>query len=267
MSTELIGFYADGNTTQHVNLIRNVGGTLSLRVGTTVVATSAGVLIDSNWHYYELVATLSDTVGTIDLYIDSSGTPALTFSGDTKNGGTDTVFDTFRISGGSFQETDDIYLLTGGGSAPLNARIGEIRCYPLLPNGNGTTNQGLGSDGNSTDNYLLVDEPAKDLDVGDYVGITTDGQKDLYNFPSLTPTTGTILNVEVGGYVKKSDSGAKSIRYRVRTGGSEFTGADAALASAVFAPHHEQFFVNPNTGIPWTISEVNAMEAGFEARP
>lgn len=265
---DLVRFLSDDGATLHGGLSRNVGGTADLFTGTsTVVATTPNPVFDSSvWQYYEVVFVLGDAGGSIDFYMNSDPTPVLSFSGDTKIGGTKTVLDKVIVIGPSFQEMDDIYILNGAGAAPLNDRIGEVKCFPLAPSGNGTTNQGVGSDGNSTDNYLLVDEPALSLNAGDYVDILTDGDKDLYAYGNLVPTTGSILNVEAVSQALKTDTGAKSLRHRVRSGGSEATGPDGALAQTRL-PVRDQFFLNPVTAADWTIAEVNAMEVGWEARP
>lgn len=265
VETTLISFNSDANATNHVNLRRNVGGTLSILRGTTVLATTTAVYITSDYHYFEMKATLHDTTGTIDVYVDSNPTPVLTFSGDTKNAGTKTVFDTFRILGGSFQMVDDIYLANGAGAAPFNTTIGEVRCYPLAPNGNGATQQGVGSDGNSVDNYLLVDEAAGSFNGADYTGMFTPGNIDLYTIGNLGITTGQIANVEVAGYVQKSDSGAKSARLKLRTAATNYDGSTDTLTTAVWTPIRDEWKINPNTGLAWTIAEVNAIEAGYEA--
>lgn len=264
---QLMGFYSDAGATNHVNMLRRVGGFMSIRVGTTIVATTTNPVIDGNWHYYEMVATLADAGGTINVYMDSNPVPILTFTGDTKNGGTKTVFDTFWFQGPRYQWTDDIYACNGAGPAPYNDRLGEVRCFPLRPSGNGAINQGVGSDGNSTDNYLLIDENPYQASASDYVQILTDGEMDLYSLADLPVTSGQILSVEVAQIAAKSDAGPKSIRSVVRTGGSNFGGTDSALATNVYNPHRNIWTTNPDTGAPWTIAEINALQAGWEARP
>lgn len=264
---QLMGFYSDNGATNHVNMMRRVGGAMSIRVGTTVVATTPSSVIDGNWHYFEMVATLADSGGTINVYMDSNPTPILSYTGDTKNGGTKTVFDTFWVQGPQYQWTDDVYLANGAGPAPYNDRLGEVRIFPLRPNGNGAVNQAVGSDGDSVNNYLHIDENPYQASASDYNQILTDGEIDLYALADLPVTTGQIASVEVAHIAAKTDAGPKSIRSVVRTNGSNFGGTDSALATNSYTPHRNTWRTNPDTGLPWTIAEINALQAGWEARP
>lgn len=267
VSTALIIFASDNGTVQHVELRRNVGGTVSLVVkGVVVGTTTSPVIFGSLYSYFELEALLDDTVGYANVYYNGASTPLLTFSGDTKNGGVDTTFDTFYFRGASFQHIDDIYCLNGAGAAPFNARIGDIRCWPVAPNGNGNYSQLIGSDGNSVDNYLHVDEAGAAASSADYNGSAVDGDKDTYAFANLVPVAGQIADMRHGFWALKTDAGAKSMRSVVRTGGADFTGADKTLNLSQFS-FSERHLVNPNTGNPWTIAEINALEAGVEVRP
>jgi hypothetical protein len=60
---------------------------------------------------------------------------------------------------------------------------------------------------------------------------------------------------------RKEDSGARTLRPVIRTGGSNFEGDDATLNQSYLATRHvwEQ---NPDTVADWTGTEVNAIEAG-----
>lgn len=269
VAIDAIRFLSDSAATEHVVVRRVVGGAVAIDRGSTQLAiSSAGAWTAGGWTYVEMKATLDDTSGSIAVRLNGSTSDLLTFSGDTKNGGTKTVFDTANIVGyyeGTHGGYDDIYILNGAG-ASYNNFLGEVRCWPLSPNGNGNSSQGVGSDGNSTDNYLLVDEAATSLNTADYVAITTDGNKDTYAYPSLTPTTGTVIGVKVMSQISKSDAGTKSMRPVVRSGGVDYGGTDVVLSTS-FVRSTENFLTNPDTSAAWTISDVNGAEFGFEARP
>jgi hypothetical protein len=263
---DLVQLRSDNGATVHCALARKVGNLLAIKVGGVEVAATAGAEISSSWTYLEIRAFLSDVSGTVDVYKNGGSTPILSYSGDTKNGGTKTVFDNVAVLGPSYQVMDDIYIVTGAGAAPLNDRLGEVRCWPLAPNGDGNYSQGVGSDGNSLLNYQLVDENIGNINTADYVGLVNNGDKDTYTYGNLVPTTGTVLNVELASIVSKSDGGTRSIRQIVRTGGIDYPGADVTLGLSA-AQITQQNFLNPATGLPWTIGEVNAAEFGVEGRP
>ena len=268
-NADIVRFMGDTGATEHVVLRRTNTGQLAIDRGGTQLAitTDTPLPADSTHRYIEIKATLSDSVGTIDVYLNGSHvTPILTFSGDTKNGGTLTTFDTFDFTGGiSTSGIDDVYLLTGSGSSPYNNLLGEVRCWPLAPTASGNSSQLLGSDGNSVSNYLLVDEVASSLNNADYVGSANVGDKDTYVYGDLTPLTGTVISVEVGSHVLKSDAGAKSFRPVVRHSGVDYGGTDVVLGLA--STRSAQIYTtNPGTSAAWTISEVNAAEFGAEVR-
>jgi hypothetical protein len=263
---DLVQFRSDSGATTHCALARKAGNLLAIKVAGVEVAATAGAELDSIWHYFEVRAFLSDTVGTIDVYKNGGSTPILSYSGDTKNAGTKIVFDNVAVSGPSFQVMDDIYIVSGAGAAPLNDRLGEVRCWPLAPNGDGNYSQAVGSDGNSLLNYQLVDEAITSLNTADYVGLVNNGDKDTYTYANLVPTTGTVLNVELASIVSKSDGGAKSIRPVIRIGGVDYPGTDQTLGLSA-TQITQQNFLNPATGLPWTIADVNNAEFGAEGRP
>lgn len=77
----------------------------------------------------------------------------------------------------------------------------------LFPNGNGDNSAWAGSDGNSTDNFLLVDEVPPN--TTDYVESNTSGQIDEYELTATPAGLGaadTINVVQVGVYAAVSDA-------------------------------------------------------------
>lgn len=265
VNASLLSFRGDAGATTHVSLYRLVGNYLAIYIGGTQVASTSPVpYLSSSYNYLEMKATLADVGGQVDVWYNGGSAPILSYTGDTKNGGTDTVFDTFVITGPSFQFIDDIYLSNGEGPAPFNDRLGDIRCWPLRPNGNGAASQLVGSDGNSTDNYLLVDEASATF--ADYVGHNTVSNKDTYTYGNLTPTTGTVVDLQVGSVMRKNDAGGRSMRALTRVGGVDYPGSDVTLGlTATY--YSQRYGVNPATGLAWTIAEVNAAEFGAEVRP
>ena len=82
--------------------------------------------------------------------------------------------------------------------------LGPIAVETLRPNGNGAVNQWAGSDGDSADNWQLVDDPT--VDNGSYVYSTTVGQQDLYTMGDLERTAGAIIGVTHAAQMIRTDS-------------------------------------------------------------
>jgi hypothetical protein len=156
---------------------------------------------------------------------------------------------------------DDLYVCDGTGSAPYNDFLGErvVKAKRLV--GNGAASQWTGSDGNSTDNYLLLDEDP--LNTTDYVASSTAGQQDLY---ALSAATGllSVDAVQVAAYTSKSDSGARSWKPLIRnTAGTVDTGAAVALSTTWTLQQGAVRQTDP-AGAAWTTTTVNGIQAGAE---
>lgn len=247
--------------TGRVRILRGTGaGTLLGETSPNVITLTATV-----WHYIEVFVTVGDAAGVVKLRVDGKIPPGWSdlAAVDTRNAGTG-VIDTIKTIGtGSVTwKQDDLYIANGDATAP-NDVIGDVRVHTLFPNGNGNYSQLAGSDGNSVDNYLLVDEAIPS--VADYVGSPTDGLIDTYLFQDLGPVAGSVHGVQVSMFAFKSDAAAKSIRAIVRRG-ADVAGADKTLQ--VSGDAHDQIWtLDPVAVAAWTIANLNASEFGAEVRP
>lgn len=240
--------------------------------GTRLAFTDTNIWTHDTWHYLELGCKIHDTTGSYDARLN--GVTVLSATNvDTRNGGTSGVVNRMGFRGnedsGSGQTIlfDDAYLLNEQGSAPWNTFLGDTRCFPLYPNGNGNYSQLVGSDGNSTDNYLLVDE-AGTPSSADYVGSATTGQKDTYTFENMPVSVGTIRAVETRMYAAKNETGTKQMRPLIRRSGTDANGADHVLAENSYATYRDLFEQDPHAGPgTWTITNVDGSEFGAEVRP
>lgn len=270
-SSELACLLSDLGATKHLTLARTAAGGLEVRrgtlAGTVLASSSAGILAsDTAWRYVIFKAYLHDSAGTVEVWYD--GTQVISATGlDTKNGGTKSVFDgfTFETAVTSAQGYCDVVVMNGAGSVNNDIpTTKDLRVECIRPSGNGTTSQGVGSDGNSTDNYALVDD--QNPSVSDYVGVATDDEKDTYAYENLASATGTVLGVVGLALASKSDVGAKSIAFVAReSGGTEADGADSTLSTSWL--YAKTVMETDPDAAAWTVSSVNAAEFGFKARP
>ena len=256
-----IGFYTTSGTVLELN-VRATNGYLALYRGATQIAiTASAVLSATTFHYVELKGTLANSGGTADVQLD--GANVISFTGDTLAG---TVTDIDRVvigtSTNTTDRTDDIYICDGTGSTN-NTFLGDITVECLFPNGNGNSSVLVGSDADSTDNYLLVDETTPS--TADHVGSATEGDKDTYAYGNITGNPNTILGVAVNSYQAKSDSGTKFARPVVRSGTTDYVGASVALSTA-YLSDQQIWETDPDTASAWTESGINSAEFGFEVR-
>jgi hypothetical protein len=244
---------ADGEATGYKLSFRNsIDGSGYGSAGTTLIPYST-------WTHIEVEYTGAASTGRIKLYLNGNPTPELDFTGSTGTG----AMTGFLLGGvpnnfaGQGHDYDD--LVIGYNANALHGRVGEHIVETLFPNGNGNSSQLVGSDGNSTDNYLLVDDAHPD--ASDYVGSSSVGNKDTYAFQNLATPSGSILGVQVQVSALKSDAGTRAVQPVVRHSGSDYNGSDIYL-STTLSYFDRQYDTNPGTSAPWTVSDVNGAEFG-----
>lgn len=261
-----ISFYGDSGVTQHITVVRNGStGLMEIRRGSsggTLLATGTQAIANNQWNYFEVSCTISDTVGEVHVRLNGSTTDDVSYTGDTKNAGTATMIDKIQLatSNGFSNRFADVYILNDTGTTNNNF-LGDVTVRTLSPSGNGTYSQLLGSDADSVNNYLLVDEHP--YSGTDYVGSATTGQKDTYAIADLPAGVSTVYAVQIAGMMAKSDATLAQARYVVRSGGTDYGGTTRAL-NTTFTGYYDLFETDPATGVAWTPSGVNNMESGME---
>ena len=266
---EMIEFFGDDFSTEHMRIGVSTTGRITVERGdnTQLGQTDSGVIAQDVWYYLEVYITLSDTVGVVKIRVNGE-TPAgwsdLT-SQDTKNGGTAVVFDTvnFRNENAFLLYMDDLYIFNGVASAgdnPNNDVIGDSAVIVTFPNGNGTTSQLDGSDGNQTDNFQLVDEST--ADSSDFTGSTSTGNLDTYAYGDVSTSISTIYGLIVSSWAAKSSAGNRGFATVVRTSADQSTSTGYALTTT-YTPHDIVYETNPNKSTEeWTVTNVNAAQFG-----
>lgn len=261
----IIGFYA--SATQLAYFSKNTStNVMEAYVNGVKVATGSTVLLSATQYVVSGWYSVADSGGRMVLKIN--GVTDIDYTGDTKPG-TDTTINIFRVTcalGSSTQNTsiDDMALNDSAGSAPDNTYPVDAHIYTLLPNGNGDSSQLTGSDGNSTDNYLLVNEAVPDND-STYVESATSGQNDLYamaNLPTL-PSGSTIIAVQVEAIARELTAAGDQINLGVKSGATTSWASGQATGTG-YGVFSSRFATDPDTSAAWTESGVNAMQAGVK---
>lgn len=255
-------FMGDSGVTHHMRVGVSASGNLVARRGTTDVATSTQQVTPGVWYYIEAKCTVADTGGIFVVRVN--GVEWLNFTGDTKNAGTATNIDAVGFSSANAStnfDIDDMYVCNGLG-ATCNDFLGDHKVETLLPSGNGASSQFLGNDGNSTDNYLLVDEqPANSTD---WVASSTIGQRDLYQFADLVTSSGVVRGVQPVFHAQKSDAGAASVIDLARDTGGTVDSGTAKTLSTTWATVPGKLRETKPGGGAWSIADVNAAQFGAE---
>lgn len=251
----------DSGSTEQIH-VEQTAGKFHVYCGATLIVTGTTIFSSGTWVYVELKVTLNTSGGTAELHLNGT-LEGSSFTGNTANAG-GTTADALRIawanSGGVGFAWDDLYVCNQSGSTN-NDYLGDVRVESIFPNGNGNSSVLVGSDSNSTDNYLLVDETAPNSDT-DYVESLTVGDKDTYAYTNVTATSGTIKGLQIIPFSRKTDAGTRSIVSVARHSVTEVDSANKALsASYIYQPDIRE--TKPGGGA-WSISDVNGAEFGVK---
>ncbi len=256
----ILSLRSDAGATTHTQLYTDTGGTLSVRRNTTALTTSTNQILVNQWYYIEFKCTLG-AAGYYEVRVN--GVVWTSGTNNTKNAGTKTVYDTFALVSSTSLNSyfDDLYVLNGAGSTNNNF-LGDVAIETLLPNGNGSSSQWVGSDSDSVNNYLLVNEnPAV---TTNYTASNVVGNRDLYAVADMGRTNGTIYGVQTTAYVGNSDAVARTVKQVVKSGLTTSVDASAITVTTTYAAPQRVLENDPSTSTAWTIAGVNAMEAGIE---
>lgn len=267
-------------TTLQVLLRSNSDGSLSVVRGDgTVLGTSSASLITSGtWCYIEWKIKVANSISSgecvVKLTTTSGTTPAtiinLAAASDTQNTANPgfnafcigNAINNFQAGSGNGGLFDDFYWLDTTGSTS-NDFLGEQRVYTVFPNGNGSTSNFVGNDGNSTDNYLLIDETSANSDT-DYVESSTVGDTDTYNFQDLPTTVNSITAVQTSMYCKKTDAGTRQLGAVTRISGTDYVNATAVNLDGSYAYKLSVWDRKPSDSTTWSRADFNSAEFGMK---
>lgn len=237
-------------STLHTVMRMNASQQFTYHRGGTLVATGSTVIAFNTWYHVEIESVIADSGGTINCKINEISD--VTFTGDTKNGGTGYI-DRFSFRGWANTDYDDVFFFDNAGFR------GDCKVETLRPTGAGNSTGWTPSTGS---NYQNVDDTTPD-DDSTYNSAATAGDKDTFALGNLATTSGSVLGLVQVVRFRKDDAGSRSIATVVRTGATDYDGSTAS-SSTTYGYTRTLRETNPNTTSAWTISEVNGMEAGYK---
>lgn len=270
-AANILNFYSDAVATLHVSLGIDNNNAIVIRRGdgTILITSPNNTIVPNVFAYVEISVKIHDTLGAVTIKIDGiqpAGAQG-TFSGDTKNGGTNTLLESISFNASSGPVGTDFYIddlyLCNGASAFNNTFLGDCTVLTRYPDGNGNYSQGVNDASTSVNNYTHVDEATPN--TTDYVTFGSTGIKDTYTFQDIP--AGTIYGVQQAMYAAKSDAGSRNMRNIQRIAGVDYASADHSLGvTPTYAAKFDLLQISPATSVLWTSTEVNAAEFGTEAR-
>lgn len=203
---------------------------------------------------WDIHARIADSGGIFEWYINS--VLASSFSGDTNLFAGSTVS---KIAfGGTFSGTNFSSLLSQVIVADVDTRA--MKLATIRPNANGTT-------GDWTGTYADVDEVGSWSDA-DYISSGTANQVELFGMSNLSAQAQTLdpIAFVMTARGRKGASGPQNVQAAVRTGGTDYFSGNMTGVTTSFGNFGQiKWEVNPQTGVAWTVSEIQAIEAGFKS--
>jgi hypothetical protein len=233
--------------------------------GTLLFRTDANAWVVNTWFMFELMATISNTLGSLLTRINGVG-KAGSVGVDTQTTGS-ALWSALRVLaqhggvGNSTVDIDDAYYLdtvAGPGPYPMNTFIGSARVETLFANGN----DAVQFTPLSGTNYQMIDEQAMDADTT-YNSSATYLHKDSFNFGALSVTAASIFGVQLTTAARKDNAGLLYIQQFLKQGGTEFPSAADLVLSDTYQYYSEVWAFDEYTSKPWSVSAVNSLSAGY----
>lgn len=238
-----------------VLLVAGANGPLYFQRGSTTIVTGTTNIATDQVCHIEVRYKPDSVSGVVQVKLDQ--TLELDFSGNTSDGGS--VINTFgfgsTIGEAYFAEgyIDDIVLDDAGW-------IGNSKIAGIKPNATGNSTQWTPSAGN---NWECVD----DIPPGfsDYIKTNTVDKLDTYGLSDLTGSIQSIESVQVEAWCGKSGVPTPGhVQLGLRTNSNNY------FSGNVDIPMNDSRVLNiwennPYTGLPWTVSDVNSLEAGIKS--
>lgn len=273
---------ASGDTPRLITLQDGLSETCILRWDGTnfsLYDTQGGALLGSvasaafaagDWVHVGLDVKISNT-GWAYLYLN--GVAAISFAGDTNVGGSgasEVRFGGVQVAHewSQYLYLDDLYIENlAGESAP--AAVPTYRFDFVYPNGAGDHGgTWTGSDGNSTDNHLLVDEQPHDSDTT-YIQSDTPGAIESAAMTDITLDAGWQPNAVIPMAVAKKTETASTLQAKLYTQatvlGTDYFASGAAISlSTAYALLWQRRIYVPDSVEPWTEAAVDSLEIGIE---
>lgn len=266
-TTSVMTFQNNSGGSIHVVIGRGGNGEVVVQRFSTVLATSAaGILPLNTWCYVEVKVVIHDTTGSVVVKVNGATIHSLTGI-DTRDSPSTDVAQV--LLGGQWAGIpasgtawDDVYIADSTGSFN-NDFIGDVIVEHLRPAADDTA-QWLGSDGNSTNNYDLVDE-AGTYSSTDYVTSSTVGQRDLYTVTSSAKSATTaVAAVMVVAVAVKTDTGSRGVKLDIKEGSGGTVRQSAELLLPTSYGELRATFDRKGDGTGWTVADVNALRIGYE---
>jgi hypothetical protein len=237
---------------------------IQIMVNNSVVASYYKNFYDGMpWSLYEFHIKIDDSTGIVE--IKENGILKLTYEGDTKPATDSEINYVGCITSGAYTwYMDDLAINDTEGSID-NSWCGNGYIVALKPNAVGDSSQLTGSDGDSVDNHLLVDDVPQNGDTDYVYGVTADNQ-DLYNLEALPTLPENVVIKRVWPEARAKDDGVGDIALVIKAGTTQDDGPTRELGTSYMAVKGSDYTLNPDDSQPWEVSDIDALQIGVKIK-
>ena len=240
-----------------LGVYRGDAGASGVQLGTT----SSGLSTDT-WAYVEWKTTIHGSTGITEVKINGESLLSLEDQ-NTQASGNGTA-NQVQLGGeivtyvGGYWE--DLYICDGSGSIRKDF-LGDLRVQAILPDGAGNYSQFTPSAGA---NYQNVDDSPPDDDAT-YNESSAAAQKDSFTMGDLAGgLIAEILGVQTNLWMKKTDAGVLTASPFLRISSTDHTAASHSPSAESYADYMRIWEQNPDTAANFSVSDINALEPGYE---
>jgi hypothetical protein len=266
---------ASGNSDTIINLAVIINTTKVIQAGTvsggnfsTAIfgGTGTTTFVTGVWYRIEIKFYSHASAGTVEVRIN--GVTEINLTGKDTLNGSDNANASVTLGvnyPGAVAPSvifDDVVILDTTGSLNNNF-LGDVQVKMRKPNGNGNTNQFTGSDADSTDNYLLVDDGAAPDEDTTYTEDSVSGNKDLYAYENSPSGTATIFAVNVKTLARKTTAGAADLKAVARSNVTETDSGNLGLTTS-YTIKPAIYEIDPNTSAAWGTSGFDSAQFGVK---
>jgi hypothetical protein len=188
---------------------------------------------------------------TVTVYVNQSATPVITFTGDVTAGGSTNVNAVFLGSLASQR----------GQASEIVVSDSDTRAMSLVtlyPNGAGTTNTW------TSGTYTNINPAA--INDASVISSATTAQDFEANLLDLPTGSFSIPAVKIVARSVTNPSGLATMKVGVFTNSSISVPA-ASTMQLYWFPFETYYATNPVTAVPWTMSDINALQINLRSQP
>lgn len=258
--TEICSFRDQANAVQ-CRLLLGTDGAIEARRGTTVLGRSLPIIGAGAYQHIEIYAKASATVGAIEVRVDE--VTRLNLTGINTISSANVEFSQIAFGAelhdhGVCPQIDwaDFFVNdTAADDSGCDTWVGDCKSGVLMVNAD--TAQADFTKSTGTVGYSLLNEtPANDADYIETTSSTAESDFGLADGPA---SLSEILTVRPFVRAMKDDAGTCTIAPNMKSDGTKGT-VDSQPVTTAFAYYDSNVPVDPDTGVPWTPSGLNAAQ-------